>query len=234
MTVIPASPLAPVSCCSEDKTSNVSCGGSGLHKPSLVHTCSFLFQLAALHLLQLGLTGCCSIPFTWQFLCSVWTKHIMVSYDDWLLSLCSGLNLKTTSPGRPWRCHCKHPHFNLNFVFLTLSALGSIGLARKFFRVFHSSYGFPGGSDGKESACHVGDPGLIPGLGKFPAEGKGYPLQHSCLENSMDTGAWQATVHGIAKSWTWLTHTYTHTQKSLNKRFGKLSIFLVFMFPSRV
>ena len=50
---------------------------------SLLHTCSFLFQLGALRLLQLGLTGWCSIPFTWQFLCSVWTKRIMVSYDDW-------------------------------------------------------------------------------------------------------------------------------------------------------
>ena len=135
-----------------------------------------------------------------------------------LLSLCSGLNLKTTSPGRPWRCHCKHPHFNLNFVFLTLSVLGSIGLARKFFWVFHSSYGFPGGSDGKEYACHVGDPGLIPGLGKFPAEGKGYPLQHSCLENSMDTGAWQATVHGVTKSWTWLTRTRTHTHTHTHRK----------------
>ena len=212
MTVIPASPLAPVSCCSEDKTSNVSCGGSSLHKPSLVHTCSFLFQLAALHLLQLGLTGCCSIPFTWQFLCSVWTKHIMVSYDDWLLSLCSGLNLKTTSPGRPWRCHCKHPHFNLNFVFLTLSALGSIGLARKFFRVFHSSYGFPGGSDGKESACHVGDPGLIPGLGKFPAEGKGY-LSNTLVWRipwTQEPGRLQSMgLQRVGHDW----HTHTHTHR---------------------
>ena len=43
--------------------------------------------------------------------------------------------------------------------------------------------GFPGASDGKESACNVGDQGLIPGLGRSPGEGKGYPLQHSCLEN---------------------------------------------------
>ena len=47
-----------------------------------------------------------------------------------------------------------------------------------------SSMGFPGGSDGKESTCGVGDLSLIPGLGRFPGEGKGYPLQHSCLENS--------------------------------------------------
>ena len=58
----------------------------------------------------------------------------------------------------------------------------------------------PGGSDGKESACNAGDPGSIPGLGRSPGEGNGNPLQYSCLENSMDRGAWQATVHGIEKS----------------------------------
>ena len=50
--------------------------------------------------------------------------------------------------------------------------------------------GFPGGSDGKAPACHVGDLGLIPGLGRSPGEGNGNPLQYSCLENSMDRGAW--------------------------------------------
>ena len=48
--------------------------------------------------------------------------------------------------------------------------------------------GFPGGSDGKESACNAGDPGLIPGSGRSPRERTGYPLQYSCLENSMDRG----------------------------------------------
>ena len=60
--------------------------------------------------------------------------------------------------------------------------------------------GFPGGSDGKESACSAGDPGSIPGSGRSPGEGKGTPLQCSCLENSMDKGAWRATVHGVGKS----------------------------------
>ena len=64
---------------------------------------------------------------------------------------------------------------------------------------------FPGGSDGKESACNAGDLGLIPGLGRSPGEGNGYPLQYSGLENFMDRGAWQATVHGVAKSRTWLS-----------------------------
>ena len=62
--------------------------------------------------------------------------------------------------------------------------------------------GFPSGSDGKASAYNVGDLGSIPGSGKSPGEGNGNPLQYSCLENSMDRGAWWATVHGVEKSWT--------------------------------
>ena len=61
---------------------------------------------------------------------------------------------------------------------------------------------FPGGPEGKESTCNAGDLGLIPGLGRSPGEGKGYPLQYSGLENPMDRGAWWATVHGVTKSWT--------------------------------
>ena len=59
--------------------------------------------------------------------------------------------------------------------------------------------GFPGGSDGKESACNAGDVGLIPGLGRCPGEGNGNPLHCSCLENSVDRGVWQAIVHEVAK-----------------------------------
>ena len=54
---------------------------------------------------------------------------------------------------------------------------------------YHSSRGFPGGSDGKESACNARDPDLIPGSGRSPGEGNGNPLQYSCLENPMDRGA---------------------------------------------
>ena len=60
--------------------------------------------------------------------------------------------------------------------------------------------GFPGGSEGKESAHNAGDLGLIPGWGRSPGEADGYPLQYSCLEDSMDRGAWRATVQGVAKS----------------------------------
>ena len=59
----------------------------------------------------------------------------------------------------------------------------------------------PGGSDSEESARNAGDLGLIPESGRSPGEGNGNPLQYSCLENPNDRGAWQATVHGVAKSW---------------------------------
>ena len=59
---------------------------------------------------------------------------------------------------------------------------------------------FPGGSGSKEPACSAGDPGSIPGSGRSPGEGNSNPLQYSCLENPMDRGAWQATLHGVAKS----------------------------------
>ena len=64
---------------------------------------------------------------------------------------------------------------------------------------------FPDGSEDKASSCHMGDLGSIPGLGRSPGEGNGNPLQYSCRENPMDGGAWRATVHGIAKSLTWLS-----------------------------
>ena len=57
-----------------------------------------------------------------------------------------------------------------------------------------------GCTDGKESVCSAGDPGLIPGLGKSPGERNGYPLQYSCLKNSMDRGALRATVHRVTES----------------------------------
>ena len=61
------------------------------------------------------------------------------------------------------------------------------------------NWGFPGSSDGKESACNAGDLGLIPRSGRSPGEGNGNVLQYSCLGNLTGRGAWQATVHGVAK-----------------------------------
>ena len=78
--------------------------------------------------------------------------------------------------------------------------------------------GFPAGSDSKETSCNAGDLGSIPGSGRSLGEGNDFPLQYSCLENSMDRGAWWATVHEVAKGQTQLsdsyTHTHTHTLKN--------------------
>ena len=79
-------------------------------------------------------------------------------------------------------------------------------ILKKIFPESSTKVGFPGGSDGNESACNAGDLGSIPGLGRSPGEGNGNPLQYSSLENSMDRGAWQATVHGVTKSGTQLSN----------------------------
>ena len=76
-------------------------------------------------------------------------------------------------------------------MVLLLKSLGNM-----FYFSVKGHLGFPCGLAGKESACNVGDLGFIPGLGRFPGEGKGYPLQYSGLENSMD-----CIVHGVAKSY---------------------------------
>ena len=95
---------------------------------------------------------------------------------------------------------------SLAFLFRVLLHLTFIAklliLKTAFFHIFmHSKplLDFPGGSDGKESACNVGDPGLIPS-GRSPGEGNGYPHQYSSLENSMNRGALWAAVYGVTKS----------------------------------
>ena len=77
----------------------------------------------------------------------------------------------------------------------------------QYFLLKYSIYcsgSFPDDSESEKSACNAGYPGLIPGLGRSPGEGNGYPFQYSCLENSIDRGAWRATVHGVTKNQTWL------------------------------
>ena len=85
-----------------------------------------------------------------------------------------------------------------------------------------SILGMVSGSEVKVSACNPGDLGSIPGSGRSPGEGNGNPLQCSCLENPMDGEAWWATVHGVAKSQTWLSE-FT----SLSFRIGWLDLFAV-------
>ena len=70
--------------------------------------------------------------------------------------------------------------------------------------------GFPGGSDVREFTCNAGDLGSIPGLGRSPGEGSGYPLQYSGLENPMDRGTWWAAVHRVAESDVTKVTEHTH------------------------
>ena len=78
----------------------------------------------------------------------------------------------------------------------------------------NNDLGFPGGSDSKAYACNAEDLGLIPGSGRSPGEGNGYLLQYSCLENFVDRGAWQATVHGVAdRKSTRLNSSHRHTSR---------------------
>ena len=71
---------------------------------------------------------------------------------------------------------------------------------------------FPDGSSSKESSCNAGDTGLIPGSGRSPGGGHGNPLQYPCLENPIERTAWQATVHGVAKSQVLLKQLRMHTK----------------------
>ena len=77
---------------------------------------------------------------------------------------------------------------------------------------------FPDGSGGKESACNAGDEGSIRGSGRSPRGGNGNPLQYSCLENSMDRGTWQATVHGVGLKESNTAGQLTHTHLTLEPR----------------
>ena len=70
--------------------------------------------------------------------------------------------------------------------------------------------GFPGGSEGKASACSAGDLGSIPGSGRSPGEGNGNPLRYPCLQNPMDRGAWRAAVHAVTECQTGPSDSYFH------------------------
>ena len=91
--------------------------------------------------------------------------------------------------------------------------------------------GFSRGSDGEKSACNVGDPGLTPGSGRSHGEGNNNPLLYSCLDSSMDRGAWWVTVHSVARSRTRLNDEYFHFQLSFTD-ICKLCLHSSFLCPS--
>ena len=92
-------------------------------------------------------------------------------------------------------------HFLVHFIFTRLDSQQINNLNRSKQKM----QSFPGASEGKASACNVADPGSIPESRRSTGEGNGNPLQYSCLENSMDGGAWWAEVHEVTKSWTRLS-----------------------------
>ena len=96
------------------------------------------------------------------------------------------------------------------------TGVGSLSLLQGIFLTQELNWGllhcFPGGSEGKTSSCNAGDPGSIPGSGTSPGGGHGNPLKYSCLENPMDSGAWQATVQRVPKGRTRLSDKHFHFQ----------------------
>ena len=87
-----------------------------------------------------------------------------------------------------------------------IQVLCSADIILQFIQCVGAGFPYPCSSNGKESDCNAGDQGSIPGLGSSSGKGNGNPLQYSCLENSRDRGAWQATTFGIAKSRTQLSN----------------------------
>ena len=106
---------------------------------------------------------------------------------------------------------------SLTFLFLSSRSLWSICMNFNFNYISNYVWGFPGSASDKEPTCQCRRCKrceFIPGLGRSPGGGQGNPLQYSCLENSVDRGAWQATVHRITNSWTWLKWLSTAQHRS--------------------
>ena len=135
----------------------------------------------------------------------------------------------------PYEKHRLVPHGWRSRHWLQTLASSEVGLRNLYWHP-----GFPGGSEVKASACNVGDLGLIPGLGRSPGEGKGNPLQYSCLEDPMDGGAWWATVHRLPKSrtrlsnFTYLTQCKCCVSSCLHVANSSFAFwkFLAFLFPN--
>ena len=123
----------------------------------------------------------------------------MVILPSWLLK-------SSSADGMLWwaftKCFAGYPHLQVFCPFLEVYPHTS---SQNFIVTIFFPQEASSDSDGKESACNAGDLDLIPGSGRSFGEGNGNPLWCSCLENPMDRGAWQATVHGIAKSQTRLS-----------------------------
>ena len=96
-------------------------------------------------------------------------------------------------------CHCLLRGNDYTGVYVYKISVTSVLHFCAFYCLPKLKGGFLGDSVSKDSACNTGNPDLIPGSGRHPGEANGNPLQYSCLGNPMDRGAWQATVHGVAR-----------------------------------
>ena len=128
-----------------------------------------------------------------DFLALQWTlKSLLQHYSLKAAILCHSAFCMVQLP---------HPYMTTGkTIALTIKTFVSKVMSLLYNTLSSFVMGFPGGSDGKESTYNAGDLGLIPGSRRSPGEENGYPLQHSCLENPMDRGAWWGTVHRLAKS----------------------------------
>ena len=122
---------------------------------------------------------------------------------DWSDLAAAAVHVFGEGNGNPLQCSCLE---NPRDGGAWWAAVYGVAQSRTRLKQLSSAYTvYPGGSDGKASACNVGDPGSIPRLGRSPGEGNGNSLQYSFLENPMGGGTWYAAVHGVTKSQTWLS-----------------------------
>ena len=143
-----------------------------------------------------------SQPSILKWVAISFSKELSQPRDQTCISCLAGRFFTTEPPGK-WE----------NYVALKPTGQPSAGwrlcfVFCSFILITQSKVGLPWWLRwwSKESVCNAGDPGLIPGSGTSPGEGNGNPLQYSCLENQTDGGAWQTTVHGVAKRWTRLSN----------------------------
>ena len=135
------------------------------------------------------------------------TSHSRMSGSRWVItpSWLSGSWRSFLYSFSVYSCHLTS---NLRYVQISQSTTSKFSYtitSIPFLWCIYYYWGFPGGSDGKESAHNEADLGSVPGWERSPGERNDYPLQYSCLHSSMDRGVWQATVHEVTKGWTWVS-----------------------------